>query len=224
LISIETTPGNAGESMVITVTFSDVNGNSVEHVNYDIMATQGSEIVLDEEELHDHDGFMIHKTMALPSSSDVSIIVSFNGFGINPPFTGPIGQIATKQVSDSSVISCGPDEVLVGGVCVYAFVDEPSGSTITVNPPDVIIPSWIKDVAGFWCGDEIDDSSFIEAIQYLINNDVIIVPTTASSGYGSQEIPSWIQSNACWWSQGLISNSDFASGLQYLIGQGIIRV
>ncbi len=93
-----------------------------------------------------------------------------------------------------------------------------------VDTVDVVIPSWIKDVAGFWCEDEIDDASFIEAIQYLINNDVIIDPTTTSSGSGVQEIPNWVKSNACWWSQGLISNSDFASGLQYLIGQGIIRV
>ena len=95
---------------------------------------------------------------------------------------------------------------------------------ITVNSPDVIIPSWIRDVAGFWCGDEINDTSFIEAIQYLISNDVIIVPATTSSGSDVQEIPNWVKSNACWWSQGLITNSDFASGLQYLIGQGIIRV
>jgi len=99
-----------------------------------------------------------------------------------------------------------------------------SGIIDTVNSPDVLIPSWIKDVAGFWCGDEIDDSSFIEAIQYLINNDVIIVPAAASSGSGTQEIPNWIKSNACWWPQNLISDEDFAGGLQYLITEGIIRI
>ena len=99
-----------------------------------------------------------------------------------------------------------------------------SGIIDTINSPDVLIPSWIKDVAGFWCGDEIDNASFIEAIQFLINNDVIIVPATASSGSGTQEIPNWIKSNACWWSQNLISDEDFAGGLQYLIKEGIIRI
>ena len=118
----------------------------------------------------------------------------------------------------------------IGKTTVTCSATDNSGNSdrksflITVNPPDVLIPSWIKDVAGFWCGDEIDNASFIEAIQYLINNDVIIVPATASSGTGVQEIPNWVKSNACWWSQGLISNSDFASGLQYLIGQGIIKI
>jgi len=118
----------------------------------------------------------------------------------------------------------------IGETAVTCTATDNSGNSdkksfvITVNAPDVLIPSWIKDVAGFWCGDEIDDGSFIEAIQYLIDNDVIIVPSTASSGSGAQEIPNWVKSNACWWSQGLITNSDFASGLQYLIGQGIIQV
>jgi len=118
----------------------------------------------------------------------------------------------------------------IGETTVTCSATDNSGNSdkksfvITVNVSDVLIPSWIRDVAGFWCGDEIDDASFIEAIQYLINNDVIVVPVTTSSGSGTQEIPNWIKNNACWWSQGLITNSDFASGLQYLIGQGIIRV
>ncbi len=88
----------------------------------------------------------------------------------------------------------------------------------TANFSDVVIPSWVKDLAESWCNDEIDNASFIGAIQYLINNDMIMVPVTTSSGSGAQEIPNWIKSNTCWWSQGLITNSIFASGLQYFIG------
>jgi len=143
---------------------------------------------------------------------------------------------SVKAIDDNDGIlrpNCSPSSgslFKIGETTVTCSATDSSGNSdrksflITVNPPDVVIPSWVKDVAGFWCGDEIDDISFIEAIQYLINNDVIIVPATVSSGSGAQEIPNWIKSNACWWSQGLITNSDFASGLQYLIGQGIIRV
>ena len=143
---------------------------------------------------------------------------------------------SVKAIDDNDGVlrpNCSPTSgslFFIGDTTVTCSATDNSGNSarksflITVNSPDVIIPSWVRDVAGFWCGDEIDDSSFIEAIQYLIDNDVIIVPTTASSGYGSQEIPNWIKNNACWWSQGLISSSDFASGLQYLIGQGIIRI
>jgi len=100
----------------------------------------------------------------------------------------------------------------------------PVSFIVTVNAPGILIPDWIKEVAAFWCDEKIEDSSFIEGIQYLIDNDIIIVPTTLSGTGGSQSIPSWVKNNACWWSMNLISDEDFAGGLQYLIGQGIIRV
>jgi len=100
----------------------------------------------------------------------------------------------------------------------------PVSFIVTVNAPGILIPDWIKEVAAFWCDEKIGDSSFIEGIQYLIDNDIIIVPATSSGTGGSQTIPSWVKNNACWWSLNLISDEDFAGGLQYLIGQGIIRV
>jgi len=96
--------------------------------------------------------------------------------------------------------------------------------TIMVNEPPFFIPAWIKEVAAFWCDDKIDDTAFIDGIQYLIDNDIIIVEATSSGTGGSQEIPSWVKNNACWWSLGSITDEDFALGLEYLIGQGIIRV
>ncbi len=145
---------------------------------------------------------------------DYSVIVIDDEDGVlRPscsPFSGALFPIGETTVSCSAID--------------YSGNSDKKSFVITVNAPDLLIPSWIKDVAEFWCGDKIVDVSFIEAIQYLINNDVIVVPATTSSGSGSQEIPNWIKNNACWWSQGLITNSDFASGLQYLIGQGIIRV
>jgi len=118
----------------------------------------------------------------------------------------------------------------VGETKVTCFLTDSSGNSatnsflVTVEVPDVLIPDWVRDVAAFWCDDEIDDSGFIQAIQYLIDNDVIIIPETQAEIGGTQEVPSWIKNNACWWSQGLISDSDFAQGIQWLIGQGIIRV
>jgi len=96
--------------------------------------------------------------------------------------------------------------------------------SVTVNPPELAIPDWIKNIAEFWCDDKIDDSSFIEGIQYLIDNNIIIVSATQSGYGGSQEIPNWVKNNACWWSEGLISDKDFASGIEFLVREGIIRV
>ena len=81
-----------------------MDGDDIEHVNYDIKATQNGEVVLDEMGVHDHDGVMNHMTAPLPvAASDdapIEVEVMFNGFGIpgEGDFTGPIGQVATKQV------------------------------------------------------------------------------------------------------------------------------
>ena len=100
----------------------------------------------------------------------------------------------------------------------------PVSFTITVNPPETSIPSWVKNVAAFWCEDKIDDDSFVEGIQYLIDNGIIVVPATSESYSDSQEIPQWVKNNACWWSDGSITEGDFAYGIEYLVKQGIIRV
>ena len=35
------------------------------------------------------------------------------------------------------------------------------------------IPDWVKDNAGWWANDEINDVSFLDAIKYLVENDII---------------------------------------------------
>ncbi len=102
MVEITTSDAGEGEMMTITVAFTDMDGNAVEHVNYDVMATQDGTTILDDTGVHDHDGVMDHTTMALPmAASDdnpVDVSVTFNGFGVDEPFTGPVGQVATKQV------------------------------------------------------------------------------------------------------------------------------
>ena len=122
MVSIETTEGKAGETVDITVTITDAEGNSVEHVNYDIMATHGTETVLDDTGVHDHDGVMTHTTMALPmDASDtmpVNVSVEFLGFGIDPPFTGPIGYVETALI----VPEFGTIAMMVLGVGIVSII------------------------------------------------------------------------------------------------------
>ncbi len=122
MVSIETTPGSAGETMDVTVTITDMDGNSVEHVNYNVMATQGTETVLDDTGVHDHDGVMTHTTMALPmAASDetpVDVSVEFLGFGIDEPFTGDIGHMETAQV----VPEFGTITMMILGVAIVSII------------------------------------------------------------------------------------------------------
>jgi len=90
--------------------------------------------------------------------------------------------------------------------------------------PPIIIPGWIKDIAAWWANDQIDDEAFVEGIQFLIREEVIIIPPTGVSNTGEIEIPVWVKNNAKWWSDGLISNEEFVKGIQFLVQEGIIVI
>jgi len=86
------------------------------------------------------------------------------------------------------------------------------------------IPSWVRNNAGWWSTGQIQDSDFVSGIEFLITEDIILIPITQSSQGTSQEIPSWIKNNAGWWADGLIEDVEFVSGIQYLISNGIMTV
>ena len=95
---------------------------------------------------------------------------------------------------------------------------------------DAQIPNWIKDVAGWWADDQISENEFVTGIEYLINNNIILlnfVPCNynTQSQYGdTKSVPDWIKNNANWWSENLIDDTDFINGLQYLIEHKIIKI
>ena len=89
----------------------------------------------------------------------------------------------------------------------------------------VSIPAWIKNNAGWWATDQIDDPSFLKGIQYLIQEGIMIIPPTEiSEQSGSQTVPAWIKNNAGWWATDQIDDTAFVQGIQYLIQEGIIVV
>ena len=85
------------------------------------------------------------------------------------------------------------------------------------------IPSWIKNNAGWWAEGMIDDTGFINGIQYLIKEGIIKIPATEQGQATDSEIPSWFKNNAGWWAEGMIDDTGFINGIQYLIKEGIIR-
>ena len=89
----------------------------------------------------------------------------------------------------------------------------------------ISIPNWLKQNAGWWAQDQIDDHDFASGIEYMIEQKWIKIPHVISvSTETSNEIPIWVKNNADWWSQGLISDEDFVNGLQHLIKQNIIKI
>jgi len=100
-----------------------------------------------------------------------------------------------------------------------------SYKTVEMKQVKLNIPEWIKDTAGWWGTDAISENDFINAIQYLIKEKIIVIPNLEESGVSTgQDIPEWVKNNARWWSAGSISDNDFVSGIQYLVENGIIRI
>jgi len=88
------------------------------------------------------------------------------------------------------------------------------------------IPDWVKNNAGWWADDMIEDSGFAQGMQYLIIERIMTIPETTQGhpSEGSDEIPSWVKNNARWWADGQITDNDFVKGMQYLVEQGIIQM
>jgi len=108
------------------------------------------------------------------------------------------------------------------------------GSGILVpnsSAQDAQIPNWVKNVAGWWADDQISENEFLVGIEYLINNNIILldfVPCNyeiqSQTISPSKSVPDWIKNNANWWSENLIDDIDFINGLQYLIEHKIIKI
>ena len=109
------------------------------------------------------------------------------------------------------------------------------GSTILIPnslaQEDAQIPDWIKNVAGWWANGEISENEFLAGIEYLINNNIILldfipcsIKTESQTISSAKLVPDWVKNNAKWWSEDLIEDTDFVNGIGYLIKKQIISI
>ena len=103
-------------------------------------------------------------------------------------------------------------------------------STVPLVSAEVIrgestIPDWVKNTAGWWASEQIPDAAFLQGIQYLIKEGIMIIeiPTEIDSE-AAEEVPGWVKNTAGWWAEDKIHDTTFVSGIEYLIGKGIIVV
>jgi len=101
--------------------------------------------------------------------------------------------------------------------------------TIPTSLAQDAVPSWIKNNAGWWAENKIDDFTFAQGIGFLIKNKIIQIndlPTTSDGEIAIENdiaIPPWIKNNAGWWADDNISDSDFLYGIKFLVETNIIQ-
>jgi hypothetical protein len=110
-------------------------------------------------------------------------------------------------------------KALLAGIAGVLLLTSMVGSVDATNVPD-----WVKNNAGWWAQDQIDDAAFVSGVQYMIEQGIINVPSTTRSSGESEAIPSWVKNNAGWWADGTLTENDFVNALQYLIKMGIMKV
>ena len=86
------------------------------------------------------------------------------------------------------------------------------------------IPSWVKNNAGWWSDGTISESEFLQGIQFLIKEGIIVIPPTNVSEEKAQKVPEWVKNNAGWWAKGDIDDDSFVQGIQFMIKNGLISI
>ena len=118
-VEIEASTPTAGEAMTINVEFTDAaTGNVIEHINYDITATQaGTAVLQSEKTIHEHMGDVSHTTAALSSGDPVDVSITLQGIGIDTK-TGPMGDVVMFTV----VPEFGTIAVMILGVAIVSII------------------------------------------------------------------------------------------------------
>jgi len=164
-----------------------------------------------------------------------TIIVLFSGSVVSPvPTVDAKKSTGTYNTEVSSNKVCGDklcDELhflsrgpsdqqskfSVGGV-VQQSMSGPISSSYGM------VPEWIKNNAGWWADGSIDDDSFIQGIQFLIKEKILVVYVSDQVSDINTEIPHWIKNIVSWWGEGITTEHDFLNGIQFLIKNGIVQI
>ena len=83
------------------------------------------------------------------------------------------------------------------------------------------VPGWVKNTAGWWAEDVISETEFVNAIEYLVKEDIIRVNVSQTSET-SQSVPDWVKNTAGWWADDQIDDQTFVNAIEFLIKEGII--
>ena len=98
-----------------------------------------------------------------------------------------------------------------------------SGIILIPNAFAENVPNWVKNTAGWWATDAISETEFVNAVEFLVKENIIQVNVMQTSET-SQGVPDWVKNTAGWWAADAISETEFVNAIAYLIKVGIISI
>ena len=155
-------------------------------------------------------------------------VIALTGMGVGFGYLGEYQEAITyfdkalKEKPDSVVIN-NYKEFVEKVIIKYPYMptEKPKGlEKVYVT----IIPEWVKPIAKWWSEENIDDSEFISALSYLIDNKSIQIPPVEIQSISEDKIPEWVKNNARGWAYDKIDENAFVSGIQHMIEYGLITV
>ncbi len=182
------------------------------------------------------DTFLKDRTIAVP----YDLKVFHDGKEI-----GKTSGISTDELTDGNMLGhrgvivnqfeffIPPD---VSGITVLKFENLDNSKVANLQIPVIVdrkdvlatfdyqIPEWVKNNAGWWADEQIPDSAFINGIEYLIKEGIVVVPISDVQSENESAVPEWVKNNAGWWADEQIDDKAFATGIEYLIKIGLIVV
>ncbi|MBT6838372.1 MAG: hypothetical protein HOA63_00730 [Nitrosopumilus sp.] len=142
--SLLTSASNVDGALVLEVEFRDDAGNIVDHVNYDIFATQDSDSILSDPASHRHPGkYPVHESTPL-NDSLVEIQVIVQGLGHGDDIFGPKGietvftitPVVSPPIATSTEIKTSDNSGM--SMDCQASLDCYTPSVVTVSVGDVV--------------------------------------------------------------------------------------
>jgi hypothetical protein len=200
----------AGSDIPFQITFFDDNGELSKDINYAIS-------------LLDPNGELIYLNVGDNTTPYLGVKAA-EGIDTQTIYVLSEGMYTMSLALTGSGITDWENPVFSNPIFEIGKAGESTAPIPELYKPETSIPGWIKNNAGWWADGQIDDSSFVAGIQWLISNNVMTIPPTEQGAGSGDFIPGWIKNNAGWWADGQIDDSSFVSGLQWLISNGIMKI
>ncbi|MFQ5476006.1 MAG: M57 family metalloprotease [Nitrosopumilus sp.] len=155
-------------------------------------------------------------------------VISLTGMGVG---FGNLGEYQESMTYFEKALKEKPDSVVINNYKEFiekVITKYPYTPTEKPKVPEKVyattIPEWVKPIAKWWSEGNIEDSEFVSALLYLIENKILEVPPVETESTSEDKIPEWIKNNAGWWADEQIDDDAFVAGVQYMIENQIIDI